>query len=122
MEKDKGLKNAVRRQQSSHLPFNFTFLMMQKVEESVRLQERRAERYTLWATITASLMLLGASIVTIRIYCSDYITQLLVNAQTTESEISSIPSFYLLILLAIPIFLLFDHWMRKEYFKRHQDL
>ena len=53
--KDRGLKKAVREQTTFRLPSNFTYRTMQKVEEAIRLREKKSERRILLATIAAAI-------------------------------------------------------------------
>ena len=59
--KDRGLKKAVREQTTFRLPSNFTYRTMQKVEEAIRLHEKKSERRILLATIAAAIFLIGVS-------------------------------------------------------------
>lgn len=59
--KDRGLKKAVREQTTFRLPSNFTYRTMQKVEEAIRLREKKSERRILLATIAAAIFLIGVS-------------------------------------------------------------
>lgn len=117
--KDKGLKKAMQEQSTFRLSPNFAYRTMQKVEESVRLREKRTERRTLLATIIAAVFLIGSSIVGLIVYFGDTIREAFTPTAIAEVEKVQIPSFYLLILIAIPLFMLFDRWMRRQYFKRH---
>ena len=87
--KDRGLKKAVREQTTFRLPSNFTYRTMQKVEEAIRLREKKSERRILLATIAAAIFLIGVSGTGLVLYFGD------------------------------SIFILFDRWMRKLYFKHH---
>ena len=100
--KDRGLKKAVREQTTFRLPSNFTYRTMQKVEEAIRLREKKSERRILLATIAAAIFLIAFTPTTL-----------------PQSESIQIPCFYLLLILTIPLFILFDRWMRKLYFKHH---
>lgn len=119
--KDKGLKKAVRKQGEAtfHLPSNFTYRTMQKVEEAIRLREKKSERRTLLATIAASIFLIGISTAGLILYFGDSIREAFTLTAIQRTESIQIPSFYFLLLLAIPLFILFDRWMRKQYFKHH---
>ena len=92
-QKDKGLMKAVKEQPQFRLTSNFTFRTMQKVEEAILLRERKQERKMLLATIAASLFLIISGSIGLYIYFGFIIT--------------------------IPLFMVFDRWMRKQYFKRH---
>ena len=66
--KDKGLKKAMQEQSTFRLSPNFAYRTMQKLEESVRLREKRTERRTLLATIIAAVFLIGSSIAGLIVY------------------------------------------------------
>ncbi len=118
--KDRGVKRAVGKQQTVfHLPSNFAYRTMLKIEEAARLRERKAEKRTLWATIAAAIFLIGISTAgTIR-YFGNSIRAISTPIAFPQPENIRIPSFYLLLVLAVPLFILFDRWMRKQYFKHH---
>ena len=119
--KDKGLMKAMKEQPQFQLPSNFTFRTMQKVEKTILMREKRLERRTLLATIAASLFLIISSGIGLSIYFGDNIKESFLNAfligrQSLEMQI---PPIYLLFIGMIPIFMIFDRWMRKQYFKHH---
>lgn len=117
--KDKGLKQAVKEQYSFKLPSNFTYRTMLKVEEAVRLREKKIERRTLWATIVAAMIMVGSSIAGLIIYFGSSIRAAFNPDVIVNIKEFQIPPFYLLLILAVPLFFWFDRWMRKSYFKRH---
>ena len=43
-QKDKGLKRAVKAENEFRLPSNFAYRTMRKVEEAMRLREKKSER------------------------------------------------------------------------------
>ena len=92
---------------------------MRKVEEAIRLREKKSERRTLFATIAASIFLIGCCIAGLVIYFGNTIREAFTRPEILETEKIQIPSFYLLILIAMPLFLIFDRWMRKRYFNKH---
>lgn len=120
-EKDKGLMKAVKGQPSYRLPSNFTFRTMRKVEEALLLREKRQERKMLLATIAASLFLMTSGMVGLYIYWGEHIRETLHRAWLAAGHVPDIqiPFIYSLLIPAIPLFLIFDRWMRKQYFKRH---
>ena len=61
-QKDKGLKKAIKEENGFRLPSNFAYHTMRKVEEAIRLREKKSERRTLFATIAASIFLIGCCI------------------------------------------------------------
>lgn len=117
--KDKGLKKAIKEQATSNLPSNFAYQTMLKINANIHLREKRTERRTLWATIFAAICMLGCSITGLVIYFGNSIHEAFTRAFVFNLEKMQIPSFYFLLIIAIPIFLLFDRWMRKQYFKHH---
>ena len=120
-QKDKGLMKAMKEQPQFRLPSNFTFRTMQKVEEAILLREKKLERRTLLATIAASLFLIIISGIGLYIYFGDHIKESFHHAILTSSHSLEIqiPPIYLLFIIAIPLFMIFDRWMRKQYFKHH---
>lgn len=117
--KDRGLKKAVREQTTFRLPSNFTYRTMQKVEEAIRLREKKSERRILLATIAAAIFLIGVSGTGLVLYFGESIREAFTPTTLPQSESIQIPCFYLLLILTIPLFILFDRWMRKLYFKHH---
>lgn len=92
---------------------------MQKVEEAIRLHEKKSERRILLATIAAAIFLIGVSGTGLVLYFGDSIREAFTPTTLPQSESIQIPCFYLLLILTIPLFILFDRWMRKLYFKHH---
>ncbi|MBQ8521146.1 MAG: hypothetical protein IJ456_07190 [Bacteroides sp.] len=119
--KDNGLKKALRAQPEFHLPTNFTFRTMRKVElEALRLEKKR-ERMTLLAVIGASLLLLTGSGITLWMFFGDTIEGLFAEMAWKELPTVSFPPFFYFVMGCIPLFVCFDHWMRKQYYKRHPE-
>ena len=110
--KDRGLKKAVREQTTFRLPSNFTY-------RTIRLREKKSERRILLATIAAAIFLIGVSGTGLVLYFGDSIREAFTPTTLPQSESIQIPCFYLLLILTIPLFILFDRWMRKLYFKHH---
>lgn len=120
-QKDKGLMKAVKEQPPFRLTSNFTFRTMQKVEEAILLREKRQERRILLATVAASLFLIISNGIGLYIYFGKHIKETLDHAFLTSSHAFEIqiPLIYPLFIIAIPLFMIFDQWMRKQYFKHH---
>ena len=102
-QKDKGLMKAVKEQPQFRLTSNFTFRTMQKVEEA------------------ASLFLIISGSIGLYIYFGNHIKETMYHAFLAGSHVLKIqiPLIYLLFIITIPLFMVFDRWMRKQYFKRH---
>ena len=111
-QKDKGLMKAVKEQPQFRLTSNFTFRTMQKVEEAIKM---------LLATIAASLFLIISGSIGLYIYFGNHIKETMYHAFLAGSHVLKIqiPLIYLLFIITIPLFMVFDRWMRKQYFKRH---
>ena len=75
-QKDKGLKKAIKEENGFRLPSNFAYHTMRKVEEAIRLREKKSERRTLFATIAASIFLIGCCIAGLVIYLDRKSTRL----------------------------------------------
>ena len=120
-QKDKGLMKAVKEQPQFRLTSNFTFRTMQKVEEAILLREKKQERKMLLATIAASLFLIISGSIGLYIYFGNHIKETMYHAFLAGSHVLKIqiPLIYLLFIITIPLFMVFDRWMRKQYFKRH---
>lgn len=112
---------AVKEQPSFRLPSNFTFRTMQKVEEAVLLREKKLEKRTLLATIAASLFLVMSSGIGVYIYFREALAETLhhIVLAGRHSLGVQIPPICLLFIVIIPLFMCFDRWMRRQYFKRH---
>ena len=120
-QKDKGLMKAVKEQPQFRLTSNFTFRTMQKVEEAILLRERKQERKMLLATIAASLFLIISGSIGLYIYYIYFGKHLKATMYHALSHVlkTQIPLIYLLFIITIPLFIIFDRWMRKQYFKHH---
>lgn len=118
-QKDKGLKRAVKAENEFRLPSNFAYRTMRKVEEAMRLREKKSERRTLFATIAASVFLVGCCIAGLATYFGDVIREAFTPTENLKPDNIQISAFWVLILITIPLFVLFDRWMRKRYYKHH---
>ena len=114
-QKDKGLKRAVKEENGFRLPSNFAYRTMRKVEEAIRLREKKSERRTLFA----SVFLVGCCIAGLATYFGDVIREAFTPTANLKPDNIQIPAFWVLILITIPLFVLFDRWMRKRYYKHH---
>jgi hypothetical protein len=75
----------------------------------------------LLATIAASLFLIISGSIGLYIYFGKHIKETMYHAFLAGSHVLKIqiPLIYLLFIITIPLFMVFDRWMRKQYFKRH---
>lgn len=121
-QKDKGLKRAVKEENGFRLPSNFAYRTMRKVEEAIRLREKKSERRTLIATIVASVVLIGCCIAGLTIYFGDTIKQAFTPTADLQTEPIQLPAFCILIFVTIPLLVLFDRWMRRRYYNDERHL
>lgn len=119
-QKDKGLKKAMKEQPQFRLPSNFVYRAMQKVEEAALLRERRTERRTLWAIIATSLLLIAGTLTGAWFLFGNSIKESFHHAfEQTKSTFIESSAPYLLFIATLLLLMLFDRWMRKQYFKRN---
>ena len=117
---DKGLRRAAKEAPRFSLPTNSVYRTMQKVDEAAMLRERRSERRLLWATIAASLFLTVGCVYYVSTRFGDSFREAfsMEDWQRISIDTSFLPT-YLFFIGIVFILLFLDHWMRKEYFKRH---
>ena len=109
-EKDKGIQKAVRQQPSFRLPNNFTYRMMQQIEEQVRQREMRMERrlrVALALTIAAGIGVLG--------WLYGRKTMEILRESTQNLPDHGSPLFYLPIVGALVLLFFFNRWLRRKY-------
>ena len=116
---DKGLKKAMKIEESPRLSTNFTFRTMLKVKEAIRLKELKQEKQMFWATVAASVFLLVGGGVVIGYFWGDVFLAMFTNAFTAFARLDLLSSPYVFLSLAVLLLLGFDYWMRRAYFKRH---
>lgn len=110
---DRCIRKAVGMQQKFRLPSNFSYKMMEKINEKILLEEKQREKRTFVAIIITSLLMLTACILIIISYTNITLTDI-----TNRISNVSIPSetlFYLPMLISLPLLLRFNFWLRKRY-------
>lgn len=117
---DNGLRKALQGATPYHLPSNFTFRTMQKVEEAVSLKEKRQERWTLFAVIVASLCLLASTVIIISIYWGESFASTFAELIHDIRRLALSASPHWMFSTLFLILLAFDYGMRKAYYKRHR--
>lgn len=108
--KDKGIRKALQQQPAYRLPSNFTYRMMQQIEERARLRERRMEirlQVALILTVIAGIGCIGW------FYGKTVL-------EVFRSSVSSLPShaslaFYLPMAGALVLLFFFNRWLRRKY-------
>lgn len=118
-QKDKGLRKALQQPAPYRLPSNFTFRTMLKVEEAVRLKEKKQERRMLWATIAASFLLIAGGVGAL-FYCfGEELGSMFAGSLSLGKELDLWSSPCCSMSVIFLILLGLDYWMRRVYFKRH---
>lgn len=110
---DRYIRKAISMQPQFRLPSNFSYKMMEKINEKVILQEKRREKLTFIAIIITSLLMVSTCISIILYYTNIKladITNRLSNI-STPSEVL----FYLPMLITLPLLFWFNYWLRKRF-------
>ena len=120
-QKDKGLRKAMQEPVPFRLPTNFAYRTMQKVEEAVRLRERRQERRMLLATIAASLLLCAGGTAAVIHYWGESLKGMFANTAAACGRMGDSWSGWWMLSVLVLVLLVFDYAMRRAYFKRHPE-
>ncbi len=115
---DKGLRKAVGKT-SYRLPSNFAYQTMRKVEQEVRLREKRREQISFFFVIAFSICAIVGCGFVVEIFYDNILTHLTQNLMESLSKIDFSTSIYFKFYMLVFILLGFDHCMRKFYFKWH---
>lgn len=110
---DRCIRKAISMQQQFHLPSNFGYKMMEKINEKVIIQEKRHEKRTLIAIIITSLLMVSTSILIIINYSNIKLADI-----TNRLSSISTPSealFYLPMFITLPVLFWFNYWLRKKF-------
>lgn len=118
-QQDKGIRKAMKTSVSPRLSTNFTFRTMLKVEETIRLKEKKEEMWMFWATVVASVFLLLAGGIVLTLFWGDTFTEMFSEIFTSFIQLDLFGSPCAFLSLAVLLLLGFDFWMRRAYFKRH---
>ena len=118
-QQDKGIRKAMKTSVSPRLSTNFTFRTMLKVEETIRLKEKKEEMWMFWATVVASVFLLLAGGIVLTLFWGDTFSEMFSEIFTSFTQLDLFGSSYAFLSLAVLLLLGFDYWMRRAYFKRH---
>ena len=118
--KDRGLRKAMSSRNNA-LPSNFTFCTMQKIEEYIRIREKRTERLIFYSIVSVSAVLSTFIGIFIYRFYGDELTRIFKDTTDIflQLEIFASPNMHLAIIFFILIS--FDHWMRRSYFKQHKN-
>lgn len=115
---DRGVRKALQGD-PCRLPSNFTYQTMRRVEEYIRVRERRQNRRLLWMAIASACLLLGGGCLTIYLYAGQELVELWDGAFSSLALWKELPWVYELFPLQVLLLLWGDHWLRRRYYKRH---
>ncbi|WP_300229415.1 hypothetical protein [uncultured Bacteroides sp.] len=110
---DRCIRKAIGMQPQFRLPSNFSYKMMEKINEKVILQEKRREKRTFITIIITSLLMVATCILIILNYTNIKLADI-----TNRLSNISIPSealFYLPMLITLPLLFWFNYWLRKKF-------
>ena len=118
--KDRGLKKALGSKNSA-LPSNFTFCTMRKVEEYIRTREKRAEKQMFYSIVAVSAALSAVLGIIVDNFYGEELKRMFSSVADTFLKLDIFASPYILFAIILILLILFDHWMRSNYYKRHKE-
>ena len=116
--KDRGLKKALHSKHSV-LPSNFTFRTMQKIEEDIRAREKRAEQQMFYSIVAVSAALSAVLVLIVDHFYGKELKRMFSSIAETFLQLDIFAPPYILFAIILILLILFDHWMRSSYYKRH---
>lgn len=116
--KDRGLKKALGSKNSA-LPSNFTFCTMRKVEEYIHTREKRAEQQMLYSIVAVSAALSAVLGLIVDHFYGKELKRMFSSIAETFLQLDIFATPYILFAIILILLILFDHWMRSSYYKRH---
>lgn len=112
-EKDKGLKEAIRKQPVFRIPTNFTYRMMQQIKEEVYRREKQQEKRLFILMVSICLLMInGLCAWLIWLFEPDF-QHIRENILLQFSRLQGL-TFYLPMILALFLLVWFNHWLRKK--------
>lgn len=113
-EKDKGLKEAIRKQPVFRIPTNFTYRMMQQINEEVYRKEKQQEKRLFILMVgLCILMVSGLCAWLIWLFKPDFHT--IVESLLSEFSRLRNLTFYLPMIMALPLLAWFNHWLKRKF-------
>ena len=116
--KDSGLRKALHSKHSV-LPSNFTFRTMQKIEEDIRAREKRAEKQMFYSIVAVSAALSAVLGIIVDHFYGEELKRMFSSIAETFLQLDIFATPYILFAMILILLILFDHWMRSSYYKRH---
>ena len=116
--KDRGLRKAMSSRNNA-LPSNFTFCTMQKIEEYIRIREKRTERLIFYSIVGVSAALSAVLGLIVDHFYGKELKRMFSSIAETFLQLDIFATPYILFAIILILLILFDHWMRSSYYKRH---
>ena len=117
--KDSGLRKALHSKHSV-LPSNFTFRTMLKIEEDIRAREKRAEKQMFYSIVAVSAALSAVLGIIVDHFYGKELKRMFSSIADTFLQLDIFATPYILFAIILILLILFDHWMRSSYYKRHK--
>ena len=118
IKEDKGLKEALQRQPVIQIPSNFTYRVMLQVNEIACRHEKRKERMLFILMIVLSLLMIGG-LSTWLILLLDLNVSSVMKTWINHLAVLQPLTFYLPILLTLPVLAWFNQWLQKIFFTQN---
>ena len=118
--RDRGLKKALS-SKSNALPSNFTFCTMRKVEEYIRTREKRAEKQVFYSIVAVSAALSAVIGIIVDYFYGEELKRMFSDIAEIFLQLDIFAPPYILFAMILILLILFDHWMRSSYYKRHKE-
>ena len=116
--RDKALKQALQRRQTTGLPSNFAYRMMQQIYVEDNRKRKRTTRLNYMMVMMVTIFMLILAVVTIVLYANLSLKQLIQPFQEAF-RLSNGWGFYIYIFLLVGILLFVDSAVRRWYYKKH---
>ena len=118
--RDRGLKKALS-SKSNALPSNFTFCTMRKVEEYIRTREKRTEKQVFYSIVAVSAALSAVLGIIVDYFYGEELKRMFSDIAEIFLQLDIFAPPYILFAMILILLILFDHWMRSSYYKRHKE-
>lgn len=113
-EKDKGLKEAIRRQPAFRVPTNFTHRMMQQINEEIYRKEKQQEKRLFILMIILCILMVGGLCTWLAWLLKPDFQHIRENLLLQFSKLQDL-AFYLPMIMTLPLLAWFNHWLKKKF-------
>lgn len=113
-EKDKGLKEAIRRQPAFRIPTNFIHRMMQQINEEIYRKEKQQEKRLFILMIILCILMVGGLCTWLAWLFKPDFQHIRENLLLQFSKLQDL-AFYLPMIMTLPLLAWFNHWLKKKF-------